>query len=613
MINQAIFPAPKPSSYTLDSYPGKLLHIPRKDTGTFTFGVFLPSPARDATRYMLVYAHPNAVDIGMMVGEMEYFSRKAQMDVLLFEYRGYGLCDGRPGEEEIDYDTEAVYDFVINELLVPPSRIILMGRSIGTGPLTKLAASLPPERSPAVLFLQAPFTSIKDCVASLIKGYSGGMLADFASGMVADRYRSIDYIGDTKCFVVIQHGNRDTIVAYDQGQRLAEAARIKKGDSVAFVKADGFGHNDLLVSDAVRALLENMQLWGLMGSGSPPLRVSLSAKWLCGMSLYSAFAREETSVVRSLVDGVCGSKLERVPSMLRDHTKLSLVLTCSTVVFAQRCAMLWHRCFNVWRRQSEADHEKYIETNGQEGNKEPFKPKNTVEEIVSMGAAVWGSPFGLYAELANDDSETVIGSRCFGVSFPFNTTEGPSLLPERTKPTPLFPLRVYKFPIRVERELASVVPGLLVKRANELLDSRLTLPQASFDVIQMEAERFVATLSDDDWSRISVLLDSHMDSSWLGAAMHSTRTEFAARHGGASDKQCPEVAVAAAIAQCCSDNGIVSDAQGQDEVDSSWVMADVVWKLFEKTSHNYVAPKKKSHEHRFAPRKRKEDNDCIIA
>ena len=55
------------------------------------------------------------------------------------EYPSYGISNGLPSEELYNEVAFSVYKFVVNELKVPPSRIVLIGRSIGTGYMHLLA------------------------------------------------------------------------------------------------------------------------------------------------------------------------------------------------------------------------------------------------------------------------------------------------------------------------------------------------------------------------------------------------------------------------------------------------------------------------------------------
>jgi hypothetical protein len=61
-------------------------------------------------------------------------------------------------------DAEIVYDFINQVLNISENNIILLGRSIGTGPVTYLGR----ERNPGAIILISPFTSIKDVAKNMV-------------------------------------------------------------------------------------------------------------------------------------------------------------------------------------------------------------------------------------------------------------------------------------------------------------------------------------------------------------------------------------------------------------------------------------------------------------
>ena len=64
--------------------------------------------------------------------------------VVGLDYRGYGMSTGGPPSAiGAVHDMEAVYRYVVDTLGVPPSRLVLYGRSVGSGPATDLAARVP--------------------------------------------------------------------------------------------------------------------------------------------------------------------------------------------------------------------------------------------------------------------------------------------------------------------------------------------------------------------------------------------------------------------------------------------------------------------------------------
>jgi pimeloyl-ACP methyl ester carboxylesterase len=62
----------------------------------------------------------------------------------LVNYRGYGRSEGRPSERALCADALLVLDVLARRPDVDPARIVLVGRSLGTGVATYVAAQRPP-------------------------------------------------------------------------------------------------------------------------------------------------------------------------------------------------------------------------------------------------------------------------------------------------------------------------------------------------------------------------------------------------------------------------------------------------------------------------------------
>ena len=90
------------------------------------------------------------------------------------EYPNYGVYEDPDGasEEKILRDAELVYNFVRDVAKLKEKDIIVMGRSLGSGPSTHLAAKYDPRS----LVLMSPYTSIK-CVAKGKVGFLSNLLA----------------------------------------------------------------------------------------------------------------------------------------------------------------------------------------------------------------------------------------------------------------------------------------------------------------------------------------------------------------------------------------------------------------------------------------------------
>ena len=85
--------------------------------------------------------------------ELSYHLR---VNVVLYDYTGYGLSTGAPSELGCYADIESVFTWLVERCHVPVNRILAYGRSLGTGPSVHLATKNPL----AGVIIQSGFASI---------------------------------------------------------------------------------------------------------------------------------------------------------------------------------------------------------------------------------------------------------------------------------------------------------------------------------------------------------------------------------------------------------------------------------------------------------------------
>jgi fermentation-respiration switch protein FrsA (DUF1100 family) len=213
--NRLIF-LPQPPTYR--TLPG-LVRIPvERDT---IAAVWLPNPA---ARFTVLYSHGNAEDLGDDRPLLEEIRRRG-FSVFAYDYRGYGASTGRPTERHAYADEAAAYAYLTRSLGVPPSRIIVHGRSLGGGPAAELASREPV----AGLVLESTFTSVGAAV-------SWGRL------FAIDYFRSGRRLKTVRCPVLVIHGTADRVIPFSVGQRLFDGARWPKQS----LWVEGAGHDDLV-------------------------------------------------------------------------------------------------------------------------------------------------------------------------------------------------------------------------------------------------------------------------------------------------------------------------------------------------------------------------------
>ena len=182
-------------------------------------------PAEGATRALL-FLHGNAGNASHRLPNAAELVALG-VDVLLLDYRGYGLSDGSPSEEGVYADARAALAHLQEEQGYAPDRIVVFGRSLGGA----VAVDLAQDRDLAGLIVESTFTSVAGMASRIMP-----MAAPFVRG----RFDSASKIARVRAPQLFFHGDRDEIVPFALGQELYERATGEK----AFETIEGAGHND---------------------------------------------------------------------------------------------------------------------------------------------------------------------------------------------------------------------------------------------------------------------------------------------------------------------------------------------------------------------------------
>lgn len=207
---------PRPPSYRDGPEILKL----RSANGSLISALYLPNPS---ARFTLLISHGNAEDLGDDRDWLEDL-RRAGFSVFAYDYQGYGTSQGKATERSVYDDENAAYAYLTASLKIPPERIIIFGRSVGSGPAVRLAA----RRPAAGLILQSPFVSAFRVITRI-------PLLPF------DEFPNHKEISRVRCPVLIIHGDRDGVIGLWHGQKLFALANEPK----RFWKVHGADHNDL--------------------------------------------------------------------------------------------------------------------------------------------------------------------------------------------------------------------------------------------------------------------------------------------------------------------------------------------------------------------------------
>jgi pimeloyl-ACP methyl ester carboxylesterase len=208
------------------------------------------APGTDTTGRWLLICHGNAGNLSD-AGRPEHYAglRALGLNLLAFDYRGYGESSGSPSEAGLYRDANAAYGYLRDTLGVPPERIVLFGHSLGSAVAVELATRVPA----AGLVLDGALMSV---IARAQEVYPYVPVRWVARS----RFASIERIGRVQMPKLFLHARRDDVVPIAHGRRLFDAAPPPK----TFVELAG-GHGDSFEADsavyfgAIARFLETLQ------------------------------------------------------------------------------------------------------------------------------------------------------------------------------------------------------------------------------------------------------------------------------------------------------------------------------------------------------------------
>ncbi|KAJ6368271.1 hypothetical protein OIU78_000790 [Salix suchowensis] len=201
---------------------GDVLKLETK-RGNHVVAVYFKNPAASLT---VLYSHGNAADLGQMYDLFCELSLHLCVNLMGYDYSGYGKSTGKPTEQNTYVDIEAAYRCLEEKYGVKEEDVILYGQSVGSGPTLDLATRLPKLRA---VVLHSPIASGLRVIYPVKRTYW------------FDIYKNIDKIPFVTCPVLVIHGTDDDVVSWSHGKQLWE--RCKEKYEPLWVK--GGNHCDL--------------------------------------------------------------------------------------------------------------------------------------------------------------------------------------------------------------------------------------------------------------------------------------------------------------------------------------------------------------------------------
>jgi uncharacterized protein len=189
----------------------------RSEDGVKLSGWVVLSNMDTLTSPWLLFCHGNASDISYIdyIERYKLFTNLG-INVLTFDYRGFGESDGNPSEAGLYKDAMAVYNYLTLTRNITPEKIIIYGHSLGTGVAIELATRVPA----AALVVEAGYQSIPEVAHKLYPFLPMRLLRL----LVKNKFLSIDKVDRIPIPKLFIHSSEDDIFDISEGRTLYEKA-----------------------------------------------------------------------------------------------------------------------------------------------------------------------------------------------------------------------------------------------------------------------------------------------------------------------------------------------------------------------------------------------------
>ena len=199
----------------------------RAHDGTRLHGWLRHTVEETQSRGLVIYFGGNAEEVS---GQMHDAPMLAPWSVAAVNYRGYGLSEGRPSEAALAADALAIYDWLAEHDDIDPNRIVVLGRSLGSGIAVQLAANRPVR----AVVLVSPFDSLRSIARKQYPFVPVSLLLEHP-------FDSLAHAPEIEAPLLVIAGESDGLIPPELSRRLHDAWAGPK----QWVLLPGAGHNDI--------------------------------------------------------------------------------------------------------------------------------------------------------------------------------------------------------------------------------------------------------------------------------------------------------------------------------------------------------------------------------
>jgi hypothetical protein len=187
----------------------------------------------------LLICHGTAGNLSVRGYGLPHYRDVLNASILIFDYPGYGISQGRPSERGCYEAADSAFDWLVRVKKFSPDRIIVYGESLGGG----VAVDLASRRKNAGLILVNTFATLPEVAQ---REYPWLPVLP----LMRNRFDSESKISQCTMPLFLTHGTADDLCPFEHAERLfARASGPKR-----FMPMKGKGHLDPLGDDFLIAV-----------------------------------------------------------------------------------------------------------------------------------------------------------------------------------------------------------------------------------------------------------------------------------------------------------------------------------------------------------------------
>ena len=188
--------------------------------GSRLHGWFMPAVGRP--KATVLHLHGNAANISNHLPLVSWLPARGY-NVLMIDYRGFGRSEGKPSLDGIVDDAAAALTYLRTRTDVDPTRVVVLGQSIGGATALRLLAR--DAKGVRIAIIDSAFASYRGIARDATAGGPLAPIAALTAGVLPGPDKDpITALKSIRIPLIFVHGKRDSVIDAVNSERLHAVA-----------------------------------------------------------------------------------------------------------------------------------------------------------------------------------------------------------------------------------------------------------------------------------------------------------------------------------------------------------------------------------------------------